>query len=350
MPTPSNGDMENSRFARKFAACLAVLLIVIAAAGTLDFILRPSKFSMNDLQLFWIVSPGRFFVPVPGDKGFVQTNPELVQLDNEPVRFSARKKADYRIFCVGGSTTQGWPFHHVLSYPKLLSAILSDVLPGRKVEVINAGFMASDSTSDLPLVREIVRYQPDLLLIYEGRNEWWNYPLHHGFKAYVLELYVWTMRHFAICERLRQAALSQRRFNQAELFRNWADIHRSSFSVDADLTANLKAMAAVAGAHDCKSIVMTQVFYRSDIWEGFWFKAINGSIRALAGNDSGRNPGLIHIARVFQNDPRGESLLIPPTPVHPAISTDISSWPRRRREASIGCISSRPSLHGIGTG
>lgn len=77
----------------------------------------------------------------------------------------------YRIFCIGQSTTEGYPFEPRGGYPQWLGLVLKDVLPGRKIEVINAGVSGSDSTRDLAIVNDVLNYQPDILVLYEGNNE-----------------------------------------------------------------------------------------------------------------------------------------------------------------------------------
>lgn len=91
----------------------------------------------------------------------------------EGTEFSKRKPPGvYRIFFVGASTTRGFPFkNRKLSYCGILNEILQDVLPNHKVEVINAGYDAMSSYGVLDVVRNIVDYEPDLIFIYTGHNE-----------------------------------------------------------------------------------------------------------------------------------------------------------------------------------
>ena len=89
-----------------------------------------------------------------------------------PRRFPiAKPPGTYRIFCIGQSTTEGFPFQPRGGYPEWLEALLKGVLPSRKIEVINAGICGSDSTRDLAIVKEVLKYRPDLLVLYEGNNE-----------------------------------------------------------------------------------------------------------------------------------------------------------------------------------
>lgn len=77
----------------------------------------------------------------------------------------------YRIFCLGGSTTYGRPYDDRTSFAGFLRAFLPEMDPSRQWEVINAGGISYASYRIEVLVRELVEYQPDLLVIYAGHNE-----------------------------------------------------------------------------------------------------------------------------------------------------------------------------------
>jgi tetratricopeptide (TPR) repeat protein len=90
--------------------------------------------------------------------------------------FPARKDtATLRIFCLGASTTQGFPYPPNGAYPALLQNILSSAMPKKKIQVLNCGITAITSHSVLDMEREILqKYQPDLLIIYTGHNEFYG--------------------------------------------------------------------------------------------------------------------------------------------------------------------------------
>ncbi len=89
--------------------------------------------------------------------------------------FAFKKSArTFRIFCLGGSTTAGWPYQYNAGFPSQLQARLSQLFPERDFEVINVGISAINSYSVLDFTRELLRYQPDLFLIYMGHNEFYG--------------------------------------------------------------------------------------------------------------------------------------------------------------------------------
>jgi len=91
-------------------------------------------------------------------------------------RFAVKKdSATYRIFCLGASTTQGFPYPPNAAFPAMLKNILSTLHPDRQIEVINCGITAITSHSVLDMGREILeKYQPDLLVLYTGHNEFYG--------------------------------------------------------------------------------------------------------------------------------------------------------------------------------
>lgn len=249
---------------KKPLATVFGMLILIALV---DGALPRATLSANDLHVAWLLAGSRFFVPVENASarpGAMRTAPELARLDNGVDEFFAKKSSGtFRVFCLGGSTTRGWPFHPAVSYPRLLSRQLADVLPGIKIEVINAGFMGHDSWSDVPLVRELIGYEPDLLLLYEGRNELCNFPLHDGSRGALLKAHAWLSRRVRFYDWLRKclALTLAREPDQAKSIRVWAARGSSTDEprVRRALTENLDRMREAASAAKVPIVLLTQV-------------------------------------------------------------------------------------------
>jgi tetratricopeptide (TPR) repeat protein len=85
----------------------------------------------------------------------------------------AREKAPgtYRIFCLGGSTTYGRPYDDTTSFAGWLRELLPMADTRRRWEVINAGGISYASYRVAHLMQELVRYEPDLFIVYSGHNE-----------------------------------------------------------------------------------------------------------------------------------------------------------------------------------
>ncbi len=87
-------------------------------------------------------------------------------------RFARNKPTGtYRIFCMGGSTTFGRPYGDRTSFCGWLRAMLPRADPSRQWELINAGGVSYASYRVAALMEGLVRYEPDLFIIYSGHNE-----------------------------------------------------------------------------------------------------------------------------------------------------------------------------------
>ncbi|MBL8849539.1 MAG: hypothetical protein JNG89_07640 [Planctomycetaceae bacterium] len=86
--------------------------------------------------------------------------------------FPARKlPGDFRIFCLGGSTVQGRPFATETSYTSWLEITLNAAQPDRHWDVINCGGVSYASYRLIPILHEVLTYQPDLIILDTGHNE-----------------------------------------------------------------------------------------------------------------------------------------------------------------------------------
>lgn len=86
--------------------------------------------------------------------------------------FSSEKKKDsYRVFCLGGSTVRGRPHETDTSFPKWLEIELAGQTTSKTVEVVNAGGVSYASFRLRPILSEVVNYNPDLIVVATGHNE-----------------------------------------------------------------------------------------------------------------------------------------------------------------------------------
>jgi len=99
------------------------------------------------------------------------TYPDKLELfPNES--FTQTKSANtLRAFCVGGSTTYGRPYSPRTSFCSWLEDFLNYVDPDHKWEVVNAGGVSYASYRIALLMEELIQYEPDLVVVYTGHNE-----------------------------------------------------------------------------------------------------------------------------------------------------------------------------------
>lgn len=118
-------------------------------------------------------APGRdLFSLQDGPDGPVYaTNPGKLAFFNPQELPAEKAPGTYRIFALGGSTTAGRPYDATVAFPRWLELYLEEMDPGRRWEVINAGAISYASYRIVVLMRELVRYQPDLFVVLTGHNE-----------------------------------------------------------------------------------------------------------------------------------------------------------------------------------
>jgi lysophospholipase L1-like esterase len=78
---------------------------------------------------------------------------------------------EFRIFCIGDSTVQGNPWGIETSFSTWLEISLNAAEPDRRWEVINCGGVSYASYRMVPIVEEVLRYQPDLIVLHCSHNE-----------------------------------------------------------------------------------------------------------------------------------------------------------------------------------
>ena len=182
--TPSNKSHPHSRPASPLATnvprrlplwqavllpLLSILIFFLLLEGGLAlFGVRPSFRAedpfvgfADDLPLYVPTADGRQMTTAPNKRSFfnVQSFPRQ------------KTPGTFRIFCLGGSTTFGHPYADPLSFAGWMRELLPVADKTKHWEVINAGGISYASYRVAHLMEELVRYQPDLFIVYTGHNE-----------------------------------------------------------------------------------------------------------------------------------------------------------------------------------
>ncbi len=117
-----------------------------------------------------------------------------------PDSFSTTKgPTELRIFCLGGSTVQGRPFSIETSFTTWLELALAAAAPDREVDVVNCGGISYASYRLGPILDEVLRYSPDLIVLYTGHNEF----LEDRTYEHIKEMPEALARPLELCSRLR---------------------------------------------------------------------------------------------------------------------------------------------------
>lgn len=89
-----------------------------------------------------------------------------------PTSFPATKgDHERRVFCLGGSTVQGRPYAHATAFPKWLEIALNAEASDTRWSVVNCGGVSYASYRLVPILEEILSYEPDAVVVYTGHNE-----------------------------------------------------------------------------------------------------------------------------------------------------------------------------------
>ena len=81
-----------------------------------------------------------------------------------------------RIFCLGGSSSHGFPWGAEASFCGVLGDVLTEAHPGRTIEVVNASGMSYGMHRLNSVADELLNYEPDLFIVYSGHNEFADRP------------------------------------------------------------------------------------------------------------------------------------------------------------------------------
>lgn len=143
------------------ASFFAIVELALAAFGV-----GPARMRRDPFVGF---QPGSPLFVREGDR--YVTNPVKSCFFNHQ-EFPVRKSpGERRIFCLGGSTTYGHPYDHRTAFGGWLQAYLEEAAVDGRWQVVNCGGISYASYRIAVLMEELVRYEPDLFIVYTGHNE-----------------------------------------------------------------------------------------------------------------------------------------------------------------------------------
>lgn len=145
---------------------LVTLAMLLAIEAGLRVAGIPARGGGGDATLLDILP---MFQPSTGPDGV----PLMLRHDQKGVAFRQEKPANgLRVFVLGDSSAIGFPFGPEFAFPRFLQERLAAAMPDRTVEVVNCGLNAVASWHGREILDEIVRYQPDAIIVYIGNGDW----------------------------------------------------------------------------------------------------------------------------------------------------------------------------------
>ena len=79
-----------------------------------------------------------------------------------------------RVFCLGASTMAGFPYEYNAIPAEFLRDRLKAAFPDKNIEVINTAIAATNSFTVDEFADELIKYKPDLFIVYMGQNEYYG--------------------------------------------------------------------------------------------------------------------------------------------------------------------------------
>lgn len=130
--------------------------------GNLDLFIKPEVFD------------GRIVIPNPEFTGRYFFNVRTMPNPSTDTFLAVKPENGYRVFVMGGSTTNGYPYGYNATFSRVFRDILQDTAPDRYIEVINVATSAINTYTLYDQIDEILSFEPDLILIYSGHNEYYG--------------------------------------------------------------------------------------------------------------------------------------------------------------------------------
>ncbi len=183
-----------------------LLLFVLAEVGLRVFSPRPPDALADTVSFDGIIwyQTNRTFLR----KYFPAKTPLVPEFKTTLFR-KEKTQNTFRIICLGESSMFGTPYDMNANIPGLVRKQLRRIYPGKEIEVVNLGASAINTNVIRDLAPELLAYQPDLILVYTGHNEFYGPD---GVGASFLE------RHSSWMTRLKYAA---REFRLMQLLQEW---------------------------------------------------------------------------------------------------------------------------------
>ncbi len=193
-PTPqlqkSSSSPATPRFAGPtVAVCAAIFTLAIVELGLTEFWPLPDPFANAKADLRPVIQSDdpldymprshkpHLFSRFTAEEGLPGMSGTTTFTTNEfgfrgPPLAVPKEPGEYRIFLVGGSTTECMIIDDTQSPERLLQRLLTDHMPGRRVRVYNTGKAGARSYDHVAIVaHRIAQLEPDLIVVFAGAND-----------------------------------------------------------------------------------------------------------------------------------------------------------------------------------
>ncbi len=172
MSSPTKNKTKQQRIKSPFWFYLILISIPIVFFIILEIALRVVDYGRNDEQWIKITETKQMLNPDIAGRYFFNTK-DLPQSNNDAFDIN-KKENTFRVFVMGGSSAQGFPFSPNGTFSRYIRDRLELLYPENHIEVINVAITATNSYTIRDLLPGVLEQQPDLILIYAGHNEYYG--------------------------------------------------------------------------------------------------------------------------------------------------------------------------------
>jgi len=222
----------------KFPRFIIICLIFTASIITIGINLLPLEADPPDFKFQFVEIYEKFFEKQAKQEGVVYVaQRERAHAAEFPV---FKNKDIVRIFIIGGSVGYNFGYFDFANY-------LKQIIPGKNFQIINCGVGVYDSYRETLVIKEILLYKPDLVVLFSGNNEfrlkpWVNLP------AYYINKHLRQFKYY----RYLQESLSNTPF-----FRNKISCYRSHEEIIKDFTSNIQRSVKLVKSKGVPFIICT---------------------------------------------------------------------------------------------
>ena len=161
--------------AKRFVFCLITIGLPVLLLGALETGLRVFHYG-PDLSLFrdGDLDGKRIYIQNQAVKGRYFSHVAFNPTASPDIFLASKPPGTFRIFCLGGSTTVGYPYWYNAAFSTFLRDRLKAIFPRKHIEIVNVGMTATNSYTVLDMAQDLVDYAPDLFIVYDGHNEFYG--------------------------------------------------------------------------------------------------------------------------------------------------------------------------------
>ncbi|MHB2026044.1 MAG: hypothetical protein ACYCPQ_05340 [Elusimicrobiota bacterium] len=138
-----------------------------------------------------------------------------------------------RLCFLGESAVWGANYVEPINFPHAVNLLLNSLVPGRAIEVVNAALPGIDSLRVLDIAERMIRYHPDIFVVYMGNNEFYRTPpvLEVGVNDMIYRLTRWSALYYYLFK-LKYIAAVRDQEGYRDFYRhlNYAGFEAANFS------------------------------------------------------------------------------------------------------------------------